>query len=134
VQAFINTARKIYEKIEQGVFDVTNEVCPQKFLLQHSGAHEFLTSTKEAATVRGWFCSGVTAEDSSFIILGYGDRPRPFGYWASIMSNYLRLFIRYSEAKVIVCAVVRDQSGVRSGRRGQRRHCTARGSASSPQI
>ena len=25
-QAFINTARKIYEKIEQGVFDVTNEV------------------------------------------------------------------------------------------------------------
>ena len=26
VQAFINTARKIYEKIEQGVFDVTNEV------------------------------------------------------------------------------------------------------------
>ena len=26
VQAFINTARKIYEKIEQGVFDVSNEV------------------------------------------------------------------------------------------------------------
>lgn len=26
LQAFINTARKIYEKIEQGVFDVTNEV------------------------------------------------------------------------------------------------------------
>ena len=26
MQAFINTARKIYEKIEQGVFDVTNEV------------------------------------------------------------------------------------------------------------
>ena len=25
-QAFINTARKIYEKIEQGVFDVSNEV------------------------------------------------------------------------------------------------------------
>ena len=25
-EAFINTARKIYEKIEQGVFDVTNEV------------------------------------------------------------------------------------------------------------
>jgi len=24
-QAFINTARKIYEKIEQGVFDVSNE-------------------------------------------------------------------------------------------------------------
>ena len=37
-EAFINTARKIYEKIEQGVFDVTNEVpinlsllnCPQE--------------------------------------------------------------------------------------------------------
>ncbi len=28
VQAFINTARKIYEKIEQGVFDVSNEVRP----------------------------------------------------------------------------------------------------------
>ena len=28
VQAFINTARKIYEKIEQGVFDVSNEVQP----------------------------------------------------------------------------------------------------------
>jgi hypothetical protein len=30
MQAFINTARKIYEKIEQGVFDVSNEVpnCP----------------------------------------------------------------------------------------------------------
>ena len=27
-QAFINTARKIYEKIEQGVFDVSNEVPP----------------------------------------------------------------------------------------------------------
>ena len=27
LQAFINTARKIYEKIEQGVFDVSNEVC-----------------------------------------------------------------------------------------------------------
>ena len=26
LQAFINTARKIYEKIEQGVFDVSNEV------------------------------------------------------------------------------------------------------------
>ena len=25
-QAFINTARKIFEKIEQGVFDVSNEV------------------------------------------------------------------------------------------------------------
>ena len=25
-QAFINTARKIYEKIETGVFDVSNEV------------------------------------------------------------------------------------------------------------
>lgn len=29
VQAFINTARKIYEKIEQGVFDVSNEVSAQ---------------------------------------------------------------------------------------------------------
>ena len=28
LQAFINTARKIYEKIEQGVFDVSNEVRP----------------------------------------------------------------------------------------------------------
>lgn len=28
-QAFINTARKIYEKIEQGVFDVSNEVPPR---------------------------------------------------------------------------------------------------------
>ena len=26
MQAFINTARKIYKKIEQGVFDVSNEV------------------------------------------------------------------------------------------------------------
>lgn len=26
LQAFINTARKIYEKIETGVFDVSNEV------------------------------------------------------------------------------------------------------------
>ena len=26
MQAFINTARKVYEKIEQGVFDVSNEV------------------------------------------------------------------------------------------------------------
>ena len=26
MQAFINTARKIYEKIETGVFDVSNEV------------------------------------------------------------------------------------------------------------
>lgn len=26
MQAFVNTARKIYEKIEQGVLDVSNEV------------------------------------------------------------------------------------------------------------
>ncbi len=26
LQAFINTARKIYEKIDQGIFDVSNEV------------------------------------------------------------------------------------------------------------
>jgi hypothetical protein len=27
-EAFINTAKKIYDKIQQGVFDVANEVCP----------------------------------------------------------------------------------------------------------
>ena len=26
-EAFINTAKKIYDKIQQGVFDVANEVC-----------------------------------------------------------------------------------------------------------
>ena len=26
-QAFINTAKEIYQKIQDGVFDVTNEVC-----------------------------------------------------------------------------------------------------------
>ena len=26
-EAFINTAREIYQKIQDGVFDVTNEVC-----------------------------------------------------------------------------------------------------------
>jgi Ras-related protein Rab-2A len=26
-QAFINTAAKIYQKIEEGIFDVSNEVC-----------------------------------------------------------------------------------------------------------
>ena len=34
-QAFINTARKIYEKIEQGVFDVSNEVCENEAILQY---------------------------------------------------------------------------------------------------
>lgn len=27
LQAFINTAREIYKKIQDGVFDVSNEVC-----------------------------------------------------------------------------------------------------------
>ncbi len=27
IQAFINTAREIYRKIQDGVFDVSNEVC-----------------------------------------------------------------------------------------------------------
>ena len=29
-EAFINTAKKIYDKIQQGVFDVANEVRPGK--------------------------------------------------------------------------------------------------------
>lgn len=28
LQAFINTAAKIYQKIEEGIFDVSNEVSP----------------------------------------------------------------------------------------------------------
>ena len=34
-EAFINTAKKIYDKIQQGVFDVANEVRPS-FLLPPS--------------------------------------------------------------------------------------------------
>jgi hypothetical protein len=34
VQAFINTAREIYKKIQDGVFDVSNEVSRQALLQQ----------------------------------------------------------------------------------------------------
>lgn len=30
-QAFINTAKEIYEKIQEGVFDINNEVCTCKY-------------------------------------------------------------------------------------------------------
>ena len=35
-QAFINTAAKIYQKIEEGVFDVSNEVSVQSELLTYT--------------------------------------------------------------------------------------------------
>lgn len=31
-EAFINTAKEIYEKIQEGVFDINNEVCYMTFL------------------------------------------------------------------------------------------------------
>lgn len=31
-EAFINTAKEIYEKIQEGVFDINNEVCINNFL------------------------------------------------------------------------------------------------------
>lgn len=37
-EAFINTARKIYEKIETGVFDVSNEVRLRTFSCTHPPA------------------------------------------------------------------------------------------------
>lgn len=40
LQAFINTARKIYEKIDQGIFDVSNEVrLPLACTETHTYAH-----------------------------------------------------------------------------------------------
>lgn len=33
-EAFINTAKEIYEKIQEGVFDINNEVCFYKCLYQ----------------------------------------------------------------------------------------------------
>lgn len=32
-EAFINTAKEIYEKIQEGVFDINNEVCVNYFHL-----------------------------------------------------------------------------------------------------
>ena len=67
VQAFINTARKIYEKIEQGVFDVSNEVNAQRKLCMPSfwqcrtsfqtllNALQMVQSGSE--TCIGWHCS-----------------------------------------------------------------------------
>lgn len=35
-EAFINTAKEIYEKIQEGVFDINNEVCPAMHLNHNS--------------------------------------------------------------------------------------------------
>lgn len=37
-EAFINTAKEIYEKIQEGVFDINNEVCAIKFAMHKSRA------------------------------------------------------------------------------------------------
>lgn len=44
-EAFINTAKEIYEKIQEGVFDINNEVCGTFFceLFNNSSFLEFLT-------------------------------------------------------------------------------------------
>jgi len=34
LQAFINTAKEIYQKIQDGVFDINNEVCFVSFWLE----------------------------------------------------------------------------------------------------
>lgn len=53
LQAFINTARKIYEKIEQGVFDVTNEVS----LMPHAHSPPPKVGMTLCSTVIAvWFC------------------------------------------------------------------------------
>jgi GTPase SAR1 family protein len=49
-EAFINTARKIYEKIETGVFDVSNEV--RCFWQRLSGQGGSLLSTYTAMKVQ----------------------------------------------------------------------------------
>ena len=48
-EAFINTAREIYEKIQEGVFDVHNEANGIKIGPQHSPSGSGLTGNSGAA-------------------------------------------------------------------------------------
>ncbi|MPC20381.1 Ras-related protein Rab-2 [Portunus trituberculatus] len=55
-EAFINTAREIYEKIQEGVFDVHNEANGIKIGPQHSPGGAGLTSNQGAAGGQGGGC------------------------------------------------------------------------------
>ena len=44
-EAFINTAREIYDKIQEGVFDINNEVWKWKILNQWNSVDISLNST-----------------------------------------------------------------------------------------
>ena len=49
-EAFINTAREIYDKIQEGVFDINNEVSTKQCALQ---------KTREIAVCRTYFYLGI---------------------------------------------------------------------------
>lgn len=43
LQAFINTAKEIYQKIQEGVFDINNEVCAKDLKVMNSLFRKFNT-------------------------------------------------------------------------------------------
>jgi hypothetical protein len=48
-QAFINTAKEIYQKIQDGVFDINNEV--RKYLVYELASHGYVQAMKTSSPI-----------------------------------------------------------------------------------
>merc|ERR1712014_229403 len=55
-EAFINTAREIYDKIQEGVFDINNEANGIKIGPQHSPANPNMASGSQGGSGSGGCC------------------------------------------------------------------------------
>jgi len=55
-EAFINTAKEIYEKIQEGVFDINNEANGIKIGPQHSPTNPNSPLTGQGASAGGGCC------------------------------------------------------------------------------
>ena len=55
-EAFINTAREIYDKIQEGVFDINNEANGIKIGPQHSPANPNLPAGSQGGSSSGGCC------------------------------------------------------------------------------
>ena len=106
-QAFINTARKIYEKIEQGIFDVSNEVRADP------------THVSQLAGCPLWECR---------------ERWRVSVSWRLGMSEVFSGLSATRCERAVWCAVIWDQGGLRSGRAGRKHSAPWRGRPRKEQL
>lgn len=73
LQAFINTAAKIYQKIEEGIFDVSNEVHYQFSELQYISLQN--SSLHNSIGVICWFVAVISGQWSNFPAQNHRCRP-----------------------------------------------------------